>query len=119
MLPYYTEVFERMAVDPQRAQAIVQLDEHADIYPLILGIAYAERFGHTVEQQRRVADLIKEWHVLNGYTYLYEWPEPISTMTGDQIIVGIRAERDAGMIPPPTADRSGQRDDDLNGDNHG
>ena len=99
MLPYYVEVVERTLQDPKRSADIADLDEQ--IYPLIVGIAYADQFGHSIESQRAVADLIKEWHVLNGYCYLYEWPDPIAAMTEDQVIAAIRAERDSGRIPPP------------------
>lgn len=96
----YVEVQQWAAEHPREATELRELDEDV-IASLVSAIAFPDQFGLSDTACDNAAIMIKRWAVLTGVVYLYEWREPLGTLSPQQIIAKIRADRDAGLIAKP------------------
>lgn len=93
----YADVWGWALDNPDAAADLACLDESDWAGPLA-GLAYPEKFAFPHEQEIDVAWTLRAWHILNGVWYTLDWPEPVATMSEEQIIAQLRADGAAGKI---------------------
>lgn len=100
LIDLYIEIAEFTEASPTAAAMIAETTE-LHIAGIMTGIAWSDHYGYPEDECLRNAKMVKWWAVMNGFVYLFDWPEPIGTMTDERIVAQARADRGAGIIPLP------------------
>lgn len=100
----YVEVFGWAADHPGPAAELAALTQD-DIQLWCVGIARAKQYGYPEVECLDRALQIKYWHILNGFTYFYDWWQtPVALMSPQEIVDQIRLDATTSEQPPNRSD---------------
>lgn len=104
----YAEAFQWAAEQPEAALVVGAMTRQ-DVIERVVGVANREALGFPDDEVRTVVLLLQYWHILNGFTFFFDWwLTPIAEMSIEEIVTQIDQDHADGKIPrliqenPPT-----------------
>ena len=96
----YMDAALAMLEDPAYAAEVAAIPEDT-MWGLCAGIAWADELGLPDHECLDIAATVKLWAVLHQMDYMYEWPERVVSLSDQEFLDKLRADKAAGLIPKP------------------